>query len=86
MGLSIRVMSGALVRRHGEGKSWRAESFYQRYPRHQARKRTEDALRASEETLMADIRTSRIGISHVGLDGGWFTVDSKVCELRILPR
>ena len=81
VGLSISAMSGALVRRHREGKSGAPSHFISAIRGISARKRTEDALRASEERYRLTFEQAAVGISHVGLDGGWLRVNQKVCEI-----
>ena len=81
VGLSISVMSGALARRHGEGKSAAPIHLLSLFSGIRARKRTEDALRASEERYRLTFEQAAVGISHVGLDGGWLRVNQKVCEI-----
>ena len=81
MGLSISVMSGGLARRHGEGKSAAPSHLLSLFSGISARKRTEDALRASEERYRLTFEQAAVGISHVGLDGGWLRVNQKVCEI-----
>jgi len=78
--LSIGVMSGRLARRHGEGNAGpsRLIGFVSAI---NARKRTEDALRASEERYRLTFEQAAVGISHVGLDGRWLRMNQKVCEI-----
>ncbi len=45
------------------------------------RRRTEEALRASEEQFRATFETAAIGIVHIGLDHRWLRVNPAMCSL-----
>ncbi len=43
--------------------------------------RAEEALRRSEETNRATFEQAAVGITHIGLDGGWLRVNDKFCDI-----
>jgi two-component system sensor histidine kinase UhpB len=45
------------------------------------RKRTEDALRESEQRFRATFNQVAVGIAHVGINGRWLLVNQKLCEI-----
>ncbi len=45
------------------------------------RVRTEQALQDSERRFRATLEQAAVGISHVGLDGHWLSVNKKLCEI-----
>jgi diguanylate cyclase (GGDEF)-like protein/PAS domain S-box-containing protein len=46
-----------------------------------ARKRTEEALRESEERFRATFRQAAVGIAHLTPDGRWLRVNKKLCDI-----
>jgi PAS domain S-box-containing protein len=50
------------------------------------RKRTEEALRASEEVSRATFEQAAVGMAHVGTDGRWLRVNDKLCAIVGYPR
>ncbi|MDQ4127910.1 MAG: PAS domain S-box protein [Actinomycetota bacterium] len=45
------------------------------------RKRAEEALRQSEENFRATFEQAAVGMAQVALDGRWFRVNQKLCEI-----
>ena len=45
------------------------------------RRRTESALRASEERFRATFEQAAVGIAHIGTDGNFLRVNDKLCEI-----
>jgi hypothetical protein len=45
------------------------------------RKRTEEALRESEERFRATFEQAAVGIVHAGIDGKWLRVNKKLCDI-----
>ncbi|HEX2728764.1 MAG TPA: PAS domain S-box protein, partial [Rubrobacteraceae bacterium] len=45
------------------------------------RKRSEKALRESEERFRATFENAAVGIAHFGLDGAFLRINSKLCEM-----
>jgi len=46
-----------------------------------ARKRSDQALRASEELSRVTFEQAAVGIAHVGIDGRWLRVNDKLCAI-----
>jgi PAS domain S-box-containing protein len=51
-----------------------------------ARKRADQALRASEELNRITFEQAAIGIAHVGTDGRWLRVNDRLCAIVGYPR